>query len=122
MRKCLCLGNAESRQQKNEMAHVPCDRSEKKLDGDSLGGIAEEMELLHIDVEAADDKPGREEALCSVSWSMTACNTEQTVCMCCTVISEGMAAYEVPLEFKIVLYSVLNYGLHYKYDKKRLKS
>ncbi|XP_029932867.1 tRNA methyltransferase 10 homolog B isoform X2 [Myripristis murdjan] len=47
------------------MAHVPCDKSEKQLDGDSLGGIAEEMELLHIDVEAAEDKPGREEALCS---------------------------------------------------------
>lgn len=43
-------------------SHLACDLP--------LNGVSEDMDLLHIDVEAevVDTKPGRDEALCSVSW------------------------------------------------------
>lgn len=51
-------------QLQTEMAHISSDMCEMQLNG-----VSDVMDLLHIDVETdvVEDRPGRGDALCSVS-------------------------------------------------------
>lgn len=53
-----------SEEQQTEMTHSPSDMCEMQTNG-----VSDMMDLLHIDVETdvVEDRPGRAEALCSVS-------------------------------------------------------